>query len=497
MYQASPKQQQHLEHQKDVDLRERIGQDNDAMRRAGKPTDRNIPDGIEDSIVGNGVQEYKRLREVERRLDATMMRKRLELQEHGVRSTHRTKKLRIWISNTAENQPWQGKELDENAFDFNSGAEATYKVQIVGKLLDDEDDLKVQNTEKETNGAGSDPEASQEGKDNSSQKATETEPSQPRFSQFFKSISIELDRAKALQQDASNMIEWKKPTVAPNAQPLPTSADFDSLQFERKSDENINCTINLYRDERPERFALTKELSEVVEGDDATREQVMTAMWMYIKAQGLQRDEEKRLIQCDDVLRAVYTTMFLLNCINANTIPQMFKADTIYFPQISEAIIHHLLPLPPVKLPYTIRVDPDYQNSPTPTIYDVLVLADDPLEQKMLSIKRKDPEYVQTLSTISRLDSEIAQIVQALIHSKARHSFFTSMSKDPATFVKRWVSSQKRDMENILGDSRVPLGTEWVADEFRRGGKDGVWGSENVKETVQLLVGQPVNWARG
>ena len=70
------------------------------------------------------------------------------------------------------------------------------------------------------------------------------------------------------------------------------------------------------------------------------------------------------------------------------------------------------------------------------------------------------------------------------------------MSKDPATFVKRWVSSQKRDMENILGDSRVPLGTEWVADEFRRGGKDGVWGSENVKETVQLLVGQPGNWAR-
>ena len=181
---------------------------------------------------------------------------------------------------------------------------------------------------------------------------------------------------------------------------------------------------------------------------------------------------------------------------NANLVPQIFKADTIYFPQINDVITHHLHPLPPIKLPYTIRVDPEYQANPTPTIYDVLVLGEDPLQEKMFSIIKKNPEYIQTLGDIERLDKEIAQVVQALNKSKARHSFFTSMSKDPATFVKRWISSQKRDLENILGDSRVGTGTEWMGDEFRRGGKDGVWGSENVKETVQLLVARPGTWGR-
>lgn len=170
--------------------------------------------------------------------------------------------------------------------------------------------------------------------------------------------------------------------------------------------------------------------------------------------------------------------------------------DSIYFPQLGEGITPHLLPLPPIKLPYTIRVDPEYQANPTPTVYDVLVLGLDPLQEKMLSVMQRNPEYVETLGDISRLDSEIALAVQHLVNSKSRHSFFTSMSKDPTTFIKQWISSQKRDMEIILGDSRVGSGNEWMGDEFRRGGKDGVWGSENVKETVGLLVARPGTWGR-
>lgn len=51
-----------------------------AKRRSRKPTDKNIPDGVEECIIGDGVQRYRDLREVERRLDATMMRKRLDIQ---------------------------------------------------------------------------------------------------------------------------------------------------------------------------------------------------------------------------------------------------------------------------------------------------------------------------------------------------------------------------------------------------------------------------------
>ena len=53
-----------------------------AKKRASEPTDKNLPDGVEDVIIGDGVQRYKELRDVERRLDATMTRKRLDIREN-------------------------------------------------------------------------------------------------------------------------------------------------------------------------------------------------------------------------------------------------------------------------------------------------------------------------------------------------------------------------------------------------------------------------------
>ena len=103
----------------------------------------------------------------------------------------------------------------------------------------------------------------------------------------------------------------------------------------------------------------------------------------------------------------------------------------------------------------------------------------------------ENPDYPETLHNIARLDDELAHIIQAINNSKARHSFFSSMSRDPTTFIKRWVSSQKRDMEIILGDSRIGSGAEWMGEEFRRGGRDGVWGSDNVRESVGLMVTKP------
>ena len=52
-----------------------------AKNRAKRPTDKNMPEGVEDVIIGDGSQRYRDLREVERRLDATMMRKRADIME--------------------------------------------------------------------------------------------------------------------------------------------------------------------------------------------------------------------------------------------------------------------------------------------------------------------------------------------------------------------------------------------------------------------------------
>lgn len=59
-----------------------------AKRRSRKPTDKNIPEAVEDSIVNaDGVQRYKDLRDVERRLDATITRKRLDIVDYTSRGS--------------------------------------------------------------------------------------------------------------------------------------------------------------------------------------------------------------------------------------------------------------------------------------------------------------------------------------------------------------------------------------------------------------------------
>lgn len=50
-----------------------------AKRRSRKPTDKTMPDGVETVTIGDGVHRYKDLRDLERRLDATMTRKRLDI----------------------------------------------------------------------------------------------------------------------------------------------------------------------------------------------------------------------------------------------------------------------------------------------------------------------------------------------------------------------------------------------------------------------------------
>lgn len=132
------------------------------------------------------------------------------------------------------------------------------------------------------------------------------EPPQPRFSHFFKSITVDFDRSK-MRNGAEQVVEWKKPERVPNSANPPAAADFDEFVFKRNGDENMNITINLERDESPERFELTPELADVVDMTVATRAEIVMALWEYIKLMGLQEEEEKRQFRCDAALKKVCT----------------------------------------------------------------------------------------------------------------------------------------------------------------------------------------------
>lgn len=144
-------------------------------------------------------------------------------------------------------------------------------------------------------------------------------------------------------------------------------------------------------------------------------------------------------------------------------------------------------PLPPVKLPYTVRVDEEFHKDPQPTVYDVRVSLESPLREQMATFL-SNPGYAGMLKDATAQDDQLATIVQAIHVSKSKHAFLTALSEDPATFVKNWLSSQKRDLEVVMGEAIRGSAEEVSGDEWRKGGIDSVWGTVNAKESVSMML---------
>ncbi|OQO09978.1 hypothetical protein B0A48_04333 [Cryoendolithus antarcticus] len=428
-----------------------------ARRQSRKPTDRDIPDDVADAIVGDGVQRYKRLREVERRLDAVMMRKRLDVKDNAQREyAKREGTLRLWISNTVEGQPWQviedGTGVDgDGLFELGDNSQATFRVKIEGRLLDDTD---------------------------------EDEPSpekRPRLSDFFKAITIDFDRNPALMPDGFSQIEWRKQQAPTQAQPNPAydpnspENSFDCLEFERKGDENVNVTINLTRDTERERYKLSPGLAEILDTEEDDMLGTVQGIWEYARAMHLQEDDDKRTIVCDEPLR------------------RLFNQDRLSFPYLPDILQPHLKPLPPLKLPYTIRVDKSYISPSDPTapsqrtIYDLTVPLPNPTAHHITRYATSKT-HLTSLSTIIHTDDNLALLVQKLHATNAKRKFYENLAKDPRGFVGRWVGSQKRDLEVILAEAGRAGGggEEGQGEEWRKGGEGGVWGSVLARESVGL-----------
>jgi len=67
------------------------------------------------------------------------------------------------------------------------------------------------------------------------------------------------------------------------------------------------------------------------------------------------------------------------------------------------------------------------------------------------------------------------------------------MGRDPVGFVKRWMASQRRDLEVLVAeDGRFAADgvgeAKGYRGEFGRGGKEGVWGGREVEEAVNIMV---------
>ncbi|RCI06164.1 SWI SNF, matrix associated, actin dependent regulator of chromatin, sub d, member 1, partial [Rhizopus stolonifer] len=353
-----------------------------------RPTDKNMPSAIESFVPES--RFYSELVDFEKKLDTTIMRKRLDIQEALGKPIKVRRILRLFVSNTTSSSTFNLE--DENAFDLNNGNVPSWTLKIEGRLLDP--------TSPEKN-----------------------DQSAPKLTSFFRSVVIELERDLNMYPEG-NLIEWQK---------QPNVPEFDVIQVKRKGDIDVKANIMLHLDHNPQKFKLSPALADLLDVKVETKPQIVMGIWNYCKCHKLQDVEDKRLIRCD------------------NRLAQIFGYPQLHFSQLPELIIQHLSRPDPIVINYTIRVDkPFHQSSKA---YDIEVELDSPVRQKMIHVVSS----TQTQKEIMALDDKIIQCVQSINNSKIKQDFLMQFSKEPVEFINKWIASQARDLEVILGESKTNL----------------------------------------
>ncbi|KAF9235929.1 BAR-domain-containing protein [Melanogaster broomeanus] len=258
--------------------------------RKRKLTDKSIPNAL--SQLPEFAQEskmYQDLLEMERKLDWTMSRKRVEVQDALARTPTTTRTLRVFISQTVSGQAWQVGETDGEgeAVNFETGQGIpAWSLKVEGRLLE------VPN---------------QRSRDKVAPR---------KFSTFIKRMIVDLDRDPTLYPDG-NIVEWPRPQgVHP---PL------DGFTIRRTGDQPTRVRIIIHLEQSPEQYKLSPELGKtrvtfvlavqlpdrgatanILGIKEESRIGVVQALWNYIKINGLQDKVDRRKIRPDDYLRPIF-----------------------------------------------------------------------------------------------------------------------------------------------------------------------------------------------
>ncbi|KAF2351848.1 SWIB/MDM2 domain [Trinorchestia longiramus] len=349
-------------------------------KKKKKLAEKILPQKVRDLVPES--QAYMDLLAFERKLDATIMRKRLDIQEALKRPMKVKKKLRIFISNTFYPARGEGGVAGgEGGSD--DATVASWELRVEGRLLEDN-------------------------------KPSEPSKGKRKFSSFFKSLVIELD--KDLYGPDNHLVEWHR---------TPTTQETDGFQVKRPGDKNVRCTILLLLDYQPHQFKLDPRLSRLLGRHTQTRPVIITALWQYIKTHKLQDAHEREYINCDKYLE------------------QIFNLPRMKFAEIPGRLNQLLFPPDPIMISHVITVEGPEQKKTS--CYDIDVEVDDTLKNQMSNFLLS----TNSQQDIQNLDSKIHETVETINSLKTNREFYLSFAKDPQHFMHKWLLSQNRDLKQM------------------------------------------------
>lgn len=289
-----------------------------ARRKKQKLPDKQIPEKVAALLPESAL--YTQLTEFEARVDASLARKKFDIQESLKSPPHVQKTLRIYVFNTFANQACTVPE-EKNA------EPPSWTLRIIGRILEDGVDPIMAGMIQKLNHQ------------------------HPKFSSFFKKITIYLDQS--LYPD-NHVILWESAR---------SPALHEGFEVKRRGNKEFTARIRLEMNYVPEKLKLSPALKEVLGIEVDTRPRIIAAIWHYVKSRKLQTPDDPAFFVCDPPLRRV------------------FGEEKMKFTTLSQKLSQHLSSPQPIHLEHNIKLS---GNSPTGnTCYDVLVDVPFPLDKEM------------------------------------------------------------------------------------------------------------------
>uniref|UniRef100_A0A0X3P664 DM2 domain-containing protein n=1 Tax=Schistocephalus solidus TaxID=70667 RepID=A0A0X3P664_SCHSO len=357
-------------------------------------------------------ESYMELLEVEKKLDLVLSRKRLTLQESLKQPAKTKRTLRVVLSSTF--RPGTVGSIGVDGQPLTESMPPGWELKVEGQLLE---------------------------KTGQSGNSALDLRYRRKFSTFFKSLVIELDRD--LYGPDNHLVEWHR---------TPSTAETDGFQVKRTGMNNVRCTILLMLDYQPPQYKLDARLARLLGLHTGTRSQIFYALWNYIKVHRLQDSHEKDFINCDQYLE------------------QVFGCQRMRFAEIPNRLAQLQHAPDPIVINHVIINEGEDPNKTS--CYDIEVEVDD-VYKCMVQNYLQNTQSNQELASI---DNKIYELVEQINQMKVHREFYLEFSQDPQGFITRWLASQSHDLQ-VMTDA-VPGHPE---EERRADFYHASWMQEAVK----------------
>lgn len=425
-------------------------------------------------------EAYMQMIQLEKRMDQIILRKRLAMQEAIKKPIKTKRKLRIMLSNTYTPGSGEVKPAGEAAA---SGATTVSPASAPPSG----------STHPENAAAGVDIpswELRVEGRllDESGQQFVTDPKLKRKFSSFFKSLVIELD--KDLYGPDNHLVEWHR---------THTTQETDGFQVKRPGCHNVKCTVLLMLDYQPPQFKLDARLARLLGIHTNTKAQILLALWNYVKTHHLQDAHERDFINCDAYMQ------------------QIFEVPRMRFSEIPGRLQPLLQPPDPIVINHVITVDqsqaaaaaaaaaasggtapegngagvngasgttdgsssgPMEQQKKT-TCYDIDVEIDDPYKATVQNFVN-----LQGGAELQSIENKIFDIVEQINQLRMSREFYQLFADDPQQFITTWLASQCRDLKVMTDQAGNP------EEERRADFYTGSWTQEAVMRYFYNRINQ-------